>query len=130
MALVDMQAWRWLDSHPKATPAEFKDAVSDIAKTVWNKYYAPVFGEQDSPLLAIYSHMVNYPLYIPDYPLGHIIAYQLEDYLKTRPLATEMERMCKIGSVIPQEWMRQAVGADISARPIVDGALKAVKKIK
>jgi len=130
VALVDMQAWRWLDSHPKATPAEFKDAVSDIAKTVWNKYYAPVFGEQDSPLLAIYSHMVNYPLYIPDYPLGHIIAYQLEDYLKTRPLATEMERMCKIGSVIPQEWMRQAVGADISARPIVDGALKAVKKIK
>ncbi|MDD4004631.1 MAG: hypothetical protein PHW69_05440 [Elusimicrobiaceae bacterium] len=129
VALVDMQAWRWLDGHPDATAGQFRQAVVTIAKEVWNKYYAPVFGVKDSPILAVYSHMINYALYIPDYPLGHIVAYQLEDYFKTHPLAPEMLRMCRIGSVIPQEWMKQAVGAGVSARPLVNGALKALKEI-
>lgn len=129
VALVDMGAWRWLDEHPQATASEFRQAVVSIAKEVWNKYYAPVFGEKDSPLLAIYSHMVNYALYIPDYPLGHIVAYQLEDYFKTHPLASEMERMCKIGNILPQEWMRQALGTGISAEPLVNDAAAAVKKL-
>ncbi|MFA5162712.1 MAG: hypothetical protein WC421_10750 [Elusimicrobiales bacterium] len=33
-----------------------------------------------------------------------------------------MERMCKTGNIIPREWMRAAVGADISAKPLVDDA--------
>jgi len=129
VALADMQAWRWLDAHPGATPQQLKEAVASAAKDVWNKYYAPVFGVKDSPLLAIYSHLLNYPLYVPNYPLGHIIAYQLEDYLKTRALPAEMERMCKIGGIIPQEWMKQAVGTGISARPLVSDALGAADGI-
>ena len=31
----------------------------------WNRWYAPVFGVRDVPLLAIYSHMVSNLLYLP-----------------------------------------------------------------
>ncbi|MCK7534346.1 MAG: hypothetical protein MZV63_26680 [Marinilabiliales bacterium] len=64
VALVDMYVWKWLYAHPEATATELKDQVILIAKDVWNKYYAPVFGIKDQPILAIYSHMIDYPLYL------------------------------------------------------------------
>ena len=33
-------------------------------------------------LLGIYSHMINYPLYLFNYPLGHLIAFQIEEHVK------------------------------------------------
>ena len=36
-------------------------------------------GETDQEILAIYSHMIAYGLYLPDYPIGHIIAFQVAD---------------------------------------------------
>jgi hypothetical protein len=66
-------------------------------------------------------------MYTPDYPMGHIIAFQIEQYLKTRNLAAEMERMCLIGSVSPDLWMRTAVGAPISTKPLLDAARAAIK---
>ena len=125
VALVDMQVWNWLYKHPRATPAQLKKAVITIARSVWNKYNEPVFGVSDSPLLGIYSHMINSGLYLPDYPLGYIIAFQVEDYFKAHSLAQDMERMCITGSVTPAEWMRQAVGGPMSAHPLLDAALKA-----
>ena len=59
-------------------PAELKEATLQIAKDVWNRYYAPVFGQKDVVLLGIYSHMISYPIYLPDYPIGHLIAFQIE----------------------------------------------------
>ena len=56
----------------------FDDAVVQIAKDVWNRYYAPVFGKRDVALLGVYAHMVNNFLYLPDYPIGHLIAFQIE----------------------------------------------------
>ena len=50
------------------------------SEEVWNAYYYPVLGEKDSPILACYSHMVNSPMYLPNYPLGHIIEFQLEEH--------------------------------------------------
>jgi len=130
VGLVDMRVWRWLYAHPEATAAEIARAVEQIAVEVWNQHYAPVFGVRDTPLLAIYSHMISYPLYLPDYPLGHIIAFQIEDYLKKHPLGQEMERMCAQGRVTPDLWMRRAVGAPISARPLVDAAARAAAMLK
>ncbi len=101
VSLVDMRAWHWLYEHPKASPEEFKNAVIHIAKDVWNQYFADVFGKKDVILLAIYSHMVNSGLYLPDYPLGHIIAFQIETYLKGKKLGVEMDRMCRLGSIAP-----------------------------
>jgi hypothetical protein len=45
-----------------------------ISQEVWNRYCAPVFGQRDSPLLCIYSHMISYPLYLADHPLCPPIA--------------------------------------------------------
>ena len=33
---------------------------------------------------AIYSHMISSFLYLPDYPLGHLIAFQIEEHLARR----------------------------------------------
>ena len=91
MSFFAMRVWHWMYDNPKATPAQLREATVEIAKDVWNKYYAPVFGVKDSPILAIYSHMINSGLYLPDYPLGHIIAYQVEAYFEKHPLAENMK---------------------------------------
>ncbi len=130
VALVDMRVWRWMYEHPDATPAQLREAVMTIAKDVWNEYYAPVLGMKDEPLLAIYSHTIDAGLYTPDYPMGHIIAFQVEEYLKDKILAAEMERMCTIGNVSPDLWMRTAVGAPISSQPLLDAAEKALTTLR
>jgi hypothetical protein len=129
VALVDMNMWHWLYDHPEATPAQLKDAVVAIAKDVWNIYYAPVFGVKDIDLLAIYSHMVDYPLYLPDYPLGQVIAFQVERYLKGKNLGREMERMCSQGSITPDLWMQRAVGSSVSTAPMIQAANDALKAL-
>ncbi|MDT8322523.1 MAG: hypothetical protein RRA94_00325 [Bacteroidota bacterium] len=130
VALVDMRAWRWMYEHPDATPAQLREAVMSIAREVWNEYYAPVLGMKDQALLAIYSHTIDAGLYTPDYPMGHIIAFQVEEYLKSGKLATEMERMCTIGNVLPDLWMRTAVGAPISTQPLLDAAELALATLR
>jgi len=129
VALVEMRAWRWLYAHPDAKPAEFREAVAAVGTEVWNRYYAPVFKVKDSPVLAIYSHMIDYGLYIPHYPIGYIIDYQISDYFRTHSLGKEMERMCVSGRLTPDEWMRKAVGSDVSAAPVIEGAAAALKKL-
>ena len=123
VSLVDMAMWRWIYAHPKATPEQLCHEVIRIAQDVWNEYYEPVLGEHDCVLLAIYSHMVNAPMYLPNYPLGHIVQYQLEQHLaqfKT-PLAfaAEYERIYRLGRLTPKEWMIEAVGEAPSVEPIL-----------
>lgn len=129
VSLVDMNIWRWMYDHPDASPAEVRDAMISIAKDIWNKYYAPVFGMEDQILLAVYSHIIDGGMYIPDYFIGHAIAFQIEHYLKDKNLAEEMERMCKLGRLAPQVWMKQAVGSPISAQPLIDAAGESVKRM-
>jgi len=130
VSLVEMRAWRWLYAHPEARPGEFRDAVVRIAVEVWNEYYAPAFGVKDSPILAIYSHMVDYGLYLPNYPVGYVVAYQVQDYFKTHPLGKEMERQCGLGAITPDEWMQRAVGRGVSAQPILEAAERAVARFR
>jgi len=129
VALVDIAVWEWLYANPKATPAQLKDNVVRIAKEVWNAYYAPLLGEQDSPILAIYSHMITNPLYLANYPLGHLIELQIEDYLQGKPFAAEILRMFRLGRLTPQTWMREAVGAELSIEPTLQAAAAAVAKL-
>ena len=130
VALVDMKVWRWMYEHPNATPAQMREAVIAIAREVWNEYFAPVLGVRDVVLLAVYSHMVDGGMYTPDYPLGHILAFQMEEHMKKLNLAEEMERMCKIGSITPDLWMQQAVGSPISTTPMLEAAEKAIEVLK
>ncbi len=132
VALVDMAAWRWLYDNPDATPARFREAVASIAKEVWNEHFAGVLGARDVPLLAIYSHMVDGAMYTPDYPLGHLIAFQIEDHFSKLqgPIGDEFERICRLGSLTPDAWMRQAVGASLSAEPLLKATAAAVTALE
>ena len=131
VALVDLGMWRWMYAHPRATPARLREATLRIARDVWNRWYAPVFGVRDVPLLAIYSHLVNNLLYLPDYPLGHLIAAQIEEHLSTLPpgrtLGEEVERMTSHGAVAPDLWMRHATGQPVSAAPLLRAAAAALR---
>ena len=127
-ALVDLAVWRWLYAHPEATPAQLREATLDIARGLWNRYYAPVLGGKDSVLLAIYSHMVDAFLYLPYYPLGHLIAFQLEEKLKGPKSGAEFERMASFGSVTPDLWMVHATGAPVSAEPLLRATAAALKE--
>jgi len=130
VSLVDMKVWHWLYDNPGAGPEELKNAVLQISKDVWNTYFAPVFGEKDAIILGIYSHMIDYGLYLPDYPLGHIIAFQIEDYLKGKVLGKEMIRMCSLGTITPEAWMQAAVGESISTEPMLKASEKALTVVK
>lgn len=130
VSMVDMEMWKWLYAHPQATADELKVATIKIAKEVWNTYYADVFGTKDEPILAIYSHMIAYPLYLSAYSFGHLIDFQIEQYIKNKDFATEIERIYSIGRLTPQHWMMEAVGEKLSNQPVLtltDEALKHVK---
>jgi len=131
VALVDMQVWHWMYEHPEATPAQLKAAVLQISKEVWNRWYAPVFGQQDCILLGVYSHMIHSFLYLPDYPIGHLIAHQIEQHLeKSGKFGEEIERMCRLGRLTPDLWMQQATGKPVGTEALLqatEAALKATK---
>ena len=114
VALVDMATWHWMYDHPDATAARLNAATVQIAKDVWNRYYAPVFRTRDVTLLGVYAHMVDQFLYLPDYPIGHMIAFQIEQQMeKAGSVGAEFERMAKMGSVTPDLWMKLATGAPV-----------------
>ncbi|WP_272428319.1 hypothetical protein [Polyangium jinanense] len=127
VALVETDVWHWLYEHPEATAEELGKATVTIAKKYWNQYYAPLLGSPDSTLLAIYSHAISTPLYLPDYPLGHLIAFQIEEAVRKQgKLGPAFERMAKYGSVLPDLWMKHATGEPISAGPLLRATEKAL----
>lgn len=130
VSLVDMKVWQWLYENPDATKDQLKDEVISAAKEVWNKYYADVFGIKDSPLLGIYSHMIDNPLYLSNYPVGHLIDFQLDRFLKGKNFADESLRIFSAGRLIPQLWMKNAVGSEISTQPLILATDEALKKIR
>ncbi len=129
VALVELRIWRWLYEYPAATSADLKKATIELAKEVWNRFFADIFGCRDEIILAIYSHMIDYPLYLAEYPLGHLIHFQIEEYITGKAIGEEMERMCAAGNILPQNWMKNAVDAEISARPLLDATARALEKM-
>ena len=130
VSLVDIQVWEWMYANPDATPKQLKEAVMSIAKGVWNTYYADVLGGKDESLLGIYSHMIDYPLYLPNYPMGHLIDFQIEQQVKDKNMANEIERMLTQGSIIPQLWMKGAVGQEISIDPLLNATKEALDALR
>ena len=119
VGMTEMLTWLWLYENPEATPAQLKEKTIEFATQTWNKYFAPITGVSDSPVLAIYSHMIEVPLYLPNYSYGHIVQFQIEKYLKDKKLAPEVDRMFSQGKLTPQQWMMGAVGSKISTEPIL-----------
>jgi hypothetical protein len=131
VALVDVAVWHWMYEHPDATPAQLRDATVQIAKDTWNRYYAPVFGKRDVVLLGVYSHMIDNPIYLPNYPIGHLIALQIEEHMeKEGKIGPEFERMARIGSIAPDIWMEKATGAPVGPDAMLHATERALKTVK
>jgi len=121
VSLLDISVWKWLYANPKATAEELKTTVIRLAKEIWNEYYAPIFGIRDEEVLAVYSHMLSYPLYLSAYSYGQIIEFQLEHYLKGRHFANEVERIFRLGRLTPEQWILQATGQPLTVELMFEG---------
>jgi len=130
VALVDMAVWRYMYDHPSTTPGELREATVAIAKDVWNRYFAPHIGVKDVVLLGIYSHMIDSFLYLPDYPLGHLIAFQVEQQMeKAGAIGPEFERMAVTGNVTPDLWMKKATGAPVGPEALLTATRRALDQL-
>ena len=45
---------------------------------------------------------------------------------RTRDVAEETKRICAIGCLTPAAWMKQAVGGEISPRPLIEDTARAL----
>jgi hypothetical protein len=130
-ALVEIDTWHWLYAHPNATATELRDATDHAASAVWDKYYAPLLGGKGTPLLAIYSHTIASPLYLFNYVLGHLIAFQVEQHLQGKDNATfgkEFERVARLGHISPDLWMTAATGKPVSTESLITATTAALDK--
>jgi hypothetical protein len=131
VALVDMGVWHWMYEHPAATPAELKAATLQIARDLWNRYYAPAFHRRDVTLLAVYSHMISDMLYLPDYPIGHLIGFQVEEHIRqVGNYGGEYERIAKFGNLAPDLWMKNATGKPVSPDSLLAATQRALAGTK
>ena len=131
VALVDIGVWHWMYDNPDATAAELKEATLGIARDVWNRFYAPVFGVEDVTLLGIYSHMIHSFLYLPDYPVGAMIAHQIEEQIeKSGDLGGEFERMSLAGNIAPDLWMKNATGQPVGPDALLKATASALDMLE
>ena len=131
VALVDIGVWHWMYDHPAATPAELAAATVRIAQETWNRYYAPVFRQNDVVLLGIYSHMIELPLYLPNYLIGSFIANQVEAQMRQAGgIGPEFERIAKMGRVTPDLWMIHATGKPVGPEALLAAAQQALVTVR
>ena len=130
-SLVELKTWRWIyESDGEVTAEGIRNAHLAAGEEVWNRFFAEDFGEDPYHILCAYQHQVGYPLYLCDYAIGRTIGHQIRSYMQGKDLATETKRITSIGSLTPDQWMRQAVGSPLSVQPLVEDAAKAITAIK
>ena len=86
-------------------------------------------GAGQTTLLGIYSHTISSPLYLFNYVLGHLIAFQLEEHVAGKPpkvFASEFMRVARQGAILPDSWMQGATGQPVSSQPLLDAAARAL----
>jgi len=129
VSLVEIRTWKWLYANPDATAEGLKENIIKNAKDIWNQYYEPNLGEKDSPILAIYSHMIEIPLYLSNYPYGHLVEFQLEKHFGNTLPGKEIQRIYPIGRVCPDFWMMHAVGEPVSVNPMLEATKTALQTV-
>jgi hypothetical protein len=128
-ALVEIDVWHWLYAHPNASATQLRDATVETARKVWDQYYAPILGGKGTTLLGIYSHTIASPLYLFNYVLGHLIAFQVEQHLAGKDKATfgkEFERVARLGRILPDLWMEQATGKPVGTASLLEATKHAL----
>jgi len=128
-ALVELRAWRWLYDHPDATAEELRDAVLQIAANVWTEFFEEYYGPDPYYLTAAYQHMIGYPLYLANYVVSGVAVQQMRAYVRGKDVASELMRMYTIGRLTPALWMERAVGAPLSAEPLLRDAERVLAQL-
>lgn len=125
VAKVEVAFWEWLESKSgKVTKAQMVQKMASLCEENW----AYFFGRK-SHSLGMYSHMISHPLYLSNYVLGYLVLQQIKQYVRGKNLAEEMKRMCRLPQTCTNAWMEAAVGARLSAEPLLEAAGEAVNKI-
>jgi hypothetical protein len=128
-SLVELYLWRWLYANPQATPEQARTQTIAIADDVWRQYFEKYYGSDSYAILAAYQHMIMTPLYLCDYTIGHIISHQVRSHMQGKDLAAETIRICSIGQVTPDLWMKRAVHSPISVAPLIEDAKRAITSL-
>jgi hypothetical protein len=75
--------------------------------------------------------MISYPLYLADYPLGHLIAYQVEEKMQSAgSVGEEFDRIARIGNVAPDLWMIEATGSQVGPEALLSATQVALGEIE
>lgn len=115
--------WQWLYQHPDATVEDFESNHHHNAKTIWNKYYAPILGEENS-LFWPSIRMIDIPLYpAPNYHTGISSNFKWKTKYEPKADEPEIQRIYPVGKLTPN-WMQHAVGFDVSTTPLLEAAAK------
>lgn len=128
-SLVELRTWRWLYENPDAEAADLRDQLLRTCAETWSEFFERDFGSDPYSILGVYQHMVAHPLYLPDYALGQMIGHQVRAHVRTRDVAEETKRICSIGRLTPAAWMKAAVGGEISPRPLIEDASRALRAL-
>ncbi len=128
-SLLELRVWNWIYRNPTASADALRGEVLRQAESLWKEFYEADFGPDPYHLLAAYQHMIAHPLYLPDYTLGHIISHQIRSHVRSNDLATETKRICSIGRLTPDLWMRRAVGSGIDIAPLERDAAAALGRM-
>jgi len=75
--------------------------------------------------------MISNGLYLPDYPIGHLIALQIKEQVRrTGDLGGEFERMTRQGRLTPDLWMQRATGAPVGPAALLAAAERALATVQ
>ena len=118
-ALLEIRIWQWFYKNPAANEAQLNIAVRNLAVEIWNQYYSPVFKIKNSPILAIYPNMIAEPLSLSTNAIGHLVGFQMDQYLNGKNFSEEVIRMFSQGRVTPALWMRRGIQQGISVNSLL-----------
>jgi hypothetical protein len=74
--------------------------------------------------------MINSFLYLYRYPIGHLIAFQLEEKLRGPGSGKAFESAASYGHVTPDLWMQHATGKPVVAEPMLEATTAAVQAMQ
>jgi hypothetical protein len=73
--------------------------------------------------------MIDAPLYLSAYPIGHIIDFQIGNYLEGKNLGNEVCKMYAMGRLTPKLWMQRAIGSQINTKDLLIIAQNAITMV-
>ncbi|MAC18202.1 MAG: hypothetical protein CMJ23_00700 [Phycisphaerae bacterium] len=130
-SLVELRTWRQIyELGDACTPETIRATLLRNAEEVWAEFFQPHYGDDPYHILGAYQHMLGHPLYLADYAIGRTMSHQIRSHMRGRDLAIETKRICSIGSVTPDAWMRKAVGGPLSAEPLVQDCAAAITALR